>query len=408
MFNDDISKEFLKIAMEKGLIKEAEESKELKEYKNSPYPRVGSDSISTIEALYGIKPDAPKDMQYIHNIVEDAHPNQVIIAPSYDKLNGLVENLNERQQILINIMHKPVNGNLTHKKYAESELAYALTRVANDMDNRDIDQLRVLADTCLEQLNTITKEAIGPLAIVGIAAAVLAAVYLYNHVNDPDQGILANTENAISAVDSLIGEDWFHQTFYATLKPEFVNNLKKFKSDLESLRSEAKAFNEIELKIHSLKTAEELKNVSEESGQEIVHKAEQFRTFLQNIAPEINQAIEEFSSSTIKQVAIKDESWLSQLTGKFEGLLHGGWGLFTDRFDDIKKALAPLKQSMDATVEEINRLDDTAENRKAQVAKAMQQVKEYAPRKAIETPTIEAKEPAASEWATYEKQLREL
>lgn len=408
MFNDDVSKEFLKIAIEKGIIKQSEESKEIKEYKNSPHPRVGSDSISTIETLYGVKPDAPKDMQYTYNIVEDAHPNQVIIAPSYDKLNGLVENINERQQILINICHKPVNGLLTQKKYAESELAYALTRVANDMDNQDIDQLRVLADTCLTQLNKINKMAIGPLAIVGVAAAVLGAVYLYNHINDPDKGLVANVNNAITQVDDLIGEDWFHQTFYATLKPEFLSNLKKFRSDLANLKAEAESFNTIESQVHQLKTFDELKQVTQDSGQEIVQKAEQFRSLLQNIAPEINQAIETFSTSNIKQWAIKDETWFSGLVSKIEPIFHGGWGLFSDRFDDIKQSLIPLRDSMDSTVKEINRLDNTSEERKDQVEKAFKRVKAYEPKKTIETPELEQKKTETGTTSDYEQQLKEL
>ena len=154
--DSEIFAAYAQIAQEKGLIKQAQkepkESKELKEYKNSVYPRAGSDTIAAIEALYGVKPDAPKEMQYDWNIVEKAHPNQVILAPSYDKLNGLVENVNERQRILINIMQKPVNGHLTHKKYA-SELVDQLVSVATDLDNREMDELRELADTCIMQLS---------------------------------------------------------------------------------------------------------------------------------------------------------------------------------------------------------------------------------------------------------------
>lgn len=160
MTNSEIFEAYAKIAEEMGLLKTAEEkeSKELKEYRNSAYPRVGSDDIKRIESLYGLKPDAPKDMQYEYNIVEDAHPNQVIIAPSYDKMNGLVENVNERQQVIINITRKPVNGLLTQKKYAESELVHSLIKAANDLDNNDIDELRVLADVCIEQLNEIVED----------------------------------------------------------------------------------------------------------------------------------------------------------------------------------------------------------------------------------------------------------
>lgn len=397
---------FAKLALEKGLIKTAEESKELKDYKNSDYPRVGSDDIKKIENLYGLKPDLPEDMRYEFNISQDAHPNQVIIAPSYDKLNGLVENINERQQILINIMRKPVNGFLIQKKYAESELTHALVSIANDLDNHNNDQLRILADTCIDQLNTLTKTALGPLAIVGIAAAVLGAVYLYNHINT-DEGLVKNVQNALTQIDDLIGEDWFHQTFYATLKPEFLHQLTKLRSDLQSLLTEAEQFNTIDLQVHSLKTAEDIKQTAETSGQDIVQKAEAFRNFLIHILPEIISAIDLFSQTNVRELAVKDDTWFSGLVSKIEPVFHGHWGLFTDRFEDVRQALVTLKESMNSTKEEINRLDDTAEHRQAAVKQILAQQASYAPHKAIET-TPENTESAPKEEPSWQEATEAL
>lgn len=386
----EIFEEYAKIAQAKGLIKNAQkvkESKELKDYKEAVYPRVGSDTISIIEALYGIKTETPKGMEYEKNIMEDAHPNQVIIAPSYDKLNGLIENNIERQRIIINITQKPVNGHSIQKKYA-SELMSELVKTATDLDNHDLDQLRELADTCLVQLNEMNKVAIGPLAIAAIAAAVVGAAYLYNHINDPDQGLVKNIANAISHIDSLIGEDWFHQTFYATLKPEFLVNLKKLRTDLQTLKQAADEFNSIEEKLHQLKTLPELVATSQDSGQDIIQKAEAFRHVLQNIIPEINQSIDLFSSAKIHDLAIKDETWFSGLVSKIEPLLHGGWGLFADRFDDIKHALVPLKESIEATAKEIDRIDGLQSERTQQITSGLQASQQLAPKKTVETPAF--------------------
>lgn len=153
MARSDIFDEYAKIASEKGLVKLSEESAALKKYKDDAYPRVGSDDISTIEALYGVKP-AENPIKYKHNIMEAAHPNAVIIAPSYDKLNGLVENEIERQNITLNIVMKSTTGkNVTQgPKYAHKDLMMQLVRIANDLDNQNIDELRVIADDCIEQL----------------------------------------------------------------------------------------------------------------------------------------------------------------------------------------------------------------------------------------------------------------
>lgn len=427
----EIFEAYAKIALDKGLIKQAAEtkdSKELKEYRNANHPRVGSDDISKIEALYGLKIDRPKSMEYEHNIAENAHPNQVIIAPSYDKLNGLVENINERQHILINITQKPVNGHLVQKKYAE-ELATELLKVATDLDNREMTDLRVLADTCLVQVNQLQKTALlpavltapallglSPLAIAGLAAGVLGAAYLFNHMHDPDRGLVANIKNALDKLDALIGEDWFHQTFYATLKPEFLTNLKKFRADLATLKKGADDFNTIEAKMHNMKTLQELAATAQESGQDIVAKVEEFRHLLINLAPEINQAIELFSTANVKDMAIKDESWLSNLTSKIEPILHGGWGLFTDRFDDIREALKPLKASMESTVAEINRLDDQQAVRKEQIVTGLQESQQYAPQKSVETPQLGGQttttpgntDHSGDIWAKYEAKMKDL
>lgn len=148
--SSDIFDAYAKLALERGLIKNSEESKELKRYKDDEYPRAGSDTEEVIKALYGIKPDS--SIKYKNNIMEAAHPEKVILTPAYDRINALIENNIERQKIMINITQKPVNGHLTQHKYAQQDLALALTKVANDMDNQDMDELRLLADACLDQL----------------------------------------------------------------------------------------------------------------------------------------------------------------------------------------------------------------------------------------------------------------
>ena len=156
--NSEIFDAYAKLAIEKGLIKRAEkdepkESKELKKYRNTTNPRVGSDTLEAITKLYNTKPEAPKSQQYKDNIMEVAHPEKVILTPSYDKLNSLIENNIERQRVMINITQKPVNGLLTQHKYAQSDLAQTLIAVATDLDNRDIVPLRKLADECIDELH---------------------------------------------------------------------------------------------------------------------------------------------------------------------------------------------------------------------------------------------------------------
>ena len=78
--------------------------------------------IVSSKDLYEVKPKASDDMTYKNNIMEIAHPNSLVIAPAYDKINGLVENNIERQNILLNIVNKETNGLLTQHKYASNNL----------------------------------------------------------------------------------------------------------------------------------------------------------------------------------------------------------------------------------------------------------------------------------------------
>src|SRR6185436_13688028 len=104
MNRSEIFYNFVKIAQDKGMI--SEDAPEKAKKKLSKDHRADSLDISAIEALYGVKPNTPKDMEYKRNIIEDAHPNSVVVSPAYDKLNGLVENDQERQNIILNILSK--------------------------------------------------------------------------------------------------------------------------------------------------------------------------------------------------------------------------------------------------------------------------------------------------------------
>ena len=172
--SNEIFDNFIKIALDKGMITKDPIKKIAKDN--------GSSDISSIEALYGTQPKLPSEMEYKRNIIEDAHPNSVVISPSYDKINGLVENNNERQDIILNILNKTPTGVLTNHKYAEKELILSLVRLGNDLDNKDAEQLRVLADVCLEQVASkpIKKEA-WVLPVIGVAS-VIGALYLQQHL----------------------------------------------------------------------------------------------------------------------------------------------------------------------------------------------------------------------------------
>lgn len=197
MVRSEIFERYAEIAKEQGLLR--------KKSSTDFDPRVGSDDISTIEALYGVKPNG-KDEK---DILDQAHPESVIIAPSYDRLNGLVENLRERQDIMVGIVMKPHQGKLTQHRYAQTkiDLVNELVRLGFYLESSTKENDLVdLADACAEKL---TKKAALPL-VVWLAAGYASALGLlgvYNNFGDMSQGIRADCQKVEEILTSMISDD---------------------------------------------------------------------------------------------------------------------------------------------------------------------------------------------------------
>jgi hypothetical protein len=231
----EVFENYAKIALDEGLItKKAYSMTEDEKNKDSDWK-------STIQALYGVKPNGEEK----EDILDKAHPTPVVVSPSYDKVHGLVENLKERQNIMIGIVQKPNNGNYC-QKYAETknELLLELIRVGFILDNKNIEDLRKLADSCSERL---VKEAIFPAALlpaamsnpigwIGIGVAAVAGLAaIINNTSPSDQGVLANVDRAI---------EWVREAQESV--PQIRNDLNKLIEDLVALRSISQNYLNIE------------------------------------------------------------------------------------------------------------------------------------------------------------------
>lgn len=196
----DIFNEYARIMEQNGFVKKAEERKPIaedKEYQDK------------IKALYNLNitlNDSDKP------IVEQAHPEKVIIAPSYDKLNGLVENIQDRHNVMVGIVNKCPNGNLTNHKYAHQDLVDELIKISFDLDNQGKTELSKQALECAQG---ITKEAyFGWLVPVLKSPAfwkTVATIPLWAGIKTQffgyiDQGVKADTERAISSLTELSSE----------------------------------------------------------------------------------------------------------------------------------------------------------------------------------------------------------
>lgn len=193
----EVFENYVKIAEQEGLISEAD-------YADA---RVGSDNKDVIEMLYGVKPNG-KDYKHI---MEQAHPETVVIAPAHDKMNSILENNIERQNIMAMIALKTPSGDHTAHRYvkASEDLTKSLIRVGFLLDNKDQKDLMKLADSCSGRLSQLEKKA-NPLLLIPwyayTAAVSLGLLAVFNRTSDSKQHIVNNCENTLKELNDLQGQ----------------------------------------------------------------------------------------------------------------------------------------------------------------------------------------------------------
>jgi hypothetical protein len=345
MRKSEIFESFVKIAEEKGLISDPSSEKARKELEKNP--RMSALTAKDIEKLYGVKPDAPKGMEYDKNIAQLAHPKPAVVSNSYDKLNGLVENINERQNILLNIVNKPVNGLLTNHKYAEKDLILSLVRLGNSLDNQNKDELRALADTCLVQVsnkNIEKKAALPMLALLGVPA-LIGAFYLQQHLSFVDEGFETNSNKLISELDDLLNSnsDWGVGYSYSE---EFKSTVQDFKNKLSNFSELYQKIKPVISELEVPKTAKELIVLSSKpETTEVIQAYNTLQKSFADMIPYVDSIQKNFASESYKSRQIKDKGLLTSLVDKTQ-VLHGGHGLVADDFDDVVRAIPPYIKSV--------------------------------------------------------------
>ena len=355
MSNSDIFNEFAKIATKQGLIKTAQDESG----RNTDKSRV--------EKLYNLKPSSPKEMEYKKNIAEIAHPDPKVLSSAHDKLNGLVENINERQNIILNIVTKNNHGQLIHPKYAKKDLLLSLTRIANDLDNKNNEELRKLADYCLLQMSgqKLVKNAFfDPLTIgIGISLA-LGAIYAYYHLPNINQKYRTNYKNLIQDLDDLINTEkkWYGGGY--DLTPGFKKRLLNVKKTLSNLNKDYNSYiSACESTAYPQNNEEKINFAKTPEGKRIEAKVKQFKNSINNRVPLIIEELANLKkivgNEEAKDRVIQDRGWVKQLL-KSTYILHGGMGLIGDDFDDINNAIPPFVESLQGIIKSIEESGEEA------------------------------------------------
>lgn len=342
MKHSEIFENFIKIAEEKGLVESDKAIDKLDKTRRHDYL-----SADDIARLYNIKCDLPEGMKYERNIIEDAHPNSVVVSPSYDKINGLVENQNECQNIILNIVNKPVNGQLTGHKYAYNELTLNLIRLANDLDNKNNYELLNLADACLNQIGAKSlKKQASPIIPVAVVATMIAALWIQQQMKFTNEGFEKNYQKLIEELDDLIEAGNKPLIVGYEYRPDFITEMQEFKNKLGQLHFVVTKNIEIINQLEKPKDAPALIDVAKSSEGESINNAyNSLRNEIKKLIPFISKVFENFKSEEYKNRQIVDKGMLSSLVDKSQ-VLHGGKGLIADDFDDVNRALQPFKESL--------------------------------------------------------------
>lgn len=222
----EIFNEYVKLAEKEGLVNESD-------YGNV---KIAADEASAIEALYGLQlNDEPKNPNY-SPLLDKAHPETAVAGIANDRMNGVVEDLKQRQSIMTGIALKTPDGALIQRRYvkAYNDLMNTLVRVGFTMDHEDYPDLMKTADTCageLEKRAEILKEAQW-VAAAWLIGSVLAAAYAINHTPASRQNVMQNCQLVLDAVASLP-----HSSVHDDIV-EKVGNLKSLAATVQPIRSD--------------------------------------------------------------------------------------------------------------------------------------------------------------------------
>lgn len=344
---------------------------------NEEYTEKGKDKSDVgnkkDEQLYNLK---HKDAPYDYNIIEQVHKETVVIHPSYDKINGVIENGNESSSIIQNlVLNKPV-GLLAKTKYASQELTLELVKIANEMDANSNEELYKLADQCLlkiskEQDNKLNKKAWIWFALGGAA---LAATWLASHVDNVSHGILVDCDEAVKKLQDLKEKSFWESDVDDEVKStadKLINLISEFKSQSDKYIKLVSDFKRPRTKEELEKYLPQLKEQVKEDGGAVYSGLMDYKRYIENLYPMIVSSIDNFSDSSY-QDQHQNASFLGTFTGWIGEALHGAKGLIANDFTSAANALGTLKKSMEEMMKATKQIPNVIQNFENQIKQSVE------------------------------------
>lgn len=326
-------------------------------------------------SLYNLEKELNGE-KYDFNIVEIAHPEPAVVMQSYDKVNGLVENVNERSSIMQDIAKRTPTGQGMPKKYAQ-ELTLALVRVANELDNSNHQDLMRLADVCLLQANhQFKKKAIAPIAIAAwtAAATVLGGIYAKQHLAFFSDGFEKDHEKLIKEIEDVLSanSNW---GFGKDYHEDFLKSMRSLEKDLSDFYAIYKQVKPVIESLNKPRNAKELMEVAKSSkGNEVKEAYKALEMGANNILPKLDFVKKNFTNNAYKNMQIKEKGFFDGVAEK--AMLLGGKGFVADDMDDISHAVEAYMGDITELAKILRGADEYSENAKRQLEQSAQQAAE--------------------------------
>lgn len=315
--------------------------------------RVGSDDVSDIDAFYNLKTDKEDK-----HIIDQAHPFMAVVSPSYDLMNGVVENIRERHNVMVGIALREPRGHLTQHRYvhAKKELVDELVRIGFTLDHNDEHGLMKLADSCSERL---VKVAYWWLIPAGVAA-VLGGVAAVNKTKPSDQGVLNNIENTLEQIEEARAE----VPNLSNVTDNLVNIINQFKSYAMNYESQAQFNMDVDNP-----TTEDIGALA--SAPNAIESAKAVEDYVKACKAMI-KIMPQFAGVYKAAAKSVNESEWPEWAAKFEDIWEEH--LSDNETDDVPKYLMLLAKSCEGAIASIKAIQARSQGLATDLAKEMQNV----------------------------------
>jgi len=153
-------------------------------------------------------------------------------------------------------------------------------------------------------------------------------------------------QKTISEIDDLLTSSVSWYGVGQSYTPEFIETMQKLKQDLGKINDSVQRVMPLVQNVEKPRTRDELvqelaKISQDPKTQEADQAVKEFEGILRQYGTEIQQVVQNFTNQSYKNSVTSDKGALTKAVDWTE-ILHGGGGLVSDDFDDVRRALLPL------------------------------------------------------------------